>query len=256
MPDTSTMKNHLWIWALFYFLISCTVTPTKRHSSINFKKEFQTIRIDHKYFKVLYSKEHRLPVWVEYTVTKSDLKGPGKRRNNFHPDKKLIQMDIPPVIKKDIPGKLFDKGHMAPAADFKRSQEAMDTTFVMSNIAPQTANLNRGAWRALESRVHKWICGEEKLTIITGPILTGTLKKLDAGITIPKRFFKVVYDETPPLKSIAFVYSQEDSGDPYLERIESLDTVEKMAEVRLPKAISTYPEVKDITSWKSSSKCK
>lgn len=250
------MKIFFAVWIVFYFLIGCTTAPIKESSRVNFEQEFQTIRIDHKYFKILYSKKHRLPVWVEYTIGKDDLKGPGKRRDNFHLDSQLKQMGIPPVAKKDIPGNLFDKGHMAPAADFKRSQDAMDTTFVMSNMTPQKANLNRHAWESLEGRVRTWICGEEKLTIISGPILTGKLEKLDAGITIPEKFFKIVYDETPPLKSIAFVYSQTDSGDPYLNRIESIATIEKMAEIHLPKAISTYPEVTDVAAWKASSKCK
>lgn len=31
----------------------------------------------------------------------------------------------------------YDRGHMVPAADAKFSQDAMDETFLLSNIAPQ-----------------------------------------------------------------------------------------------------------------------
>jgi endonuclease G len=31
----------------------------------------------------------------------------------------------------------FDRGHMAPAADAKFSQAAMDETFILTNISPQ-----------------------------------------------------------------------------------------------------------------------
>ena len=31
----------------------------------------------------------------------------------------------------------YDRGHMVPAADAKSSQDAMDETFLLSNIAPQ-----------------------------------------------------------------------------------------------------------------------
>ena len=31
----------------------------------------------------------------------------------------------------------YDRGHMVPAADAKLSQDAMDETFMLSNIAPQ-----------------------------------------------------------------------------------------------------------------------
>lgn len=45
----------------------------------------------------------------------------------------------------------YDRGHMVPAADAKRSQEAMDETFLLSNIAPQVgAGFNRHYWAYLE----------------------------------------------------------------------------------------------------------
>jgi endonuclease G len=213
--------------------------------------ESPTVLLDHKYFQILYSKKHRLPMWVEYTATKSDLKGPGKRRDNFHKDEMLVKLGIDPVDKSDFPGKRFDRGHMAPAADFKLSQAATDATFVMSNMAPQTASLNRRAWQKLEAHVRKWICGEEKVTVVTGPILKDGLPQLAKGISVPERFFKVIYDETPPLKSIAFIYSQQDSGDPYLKRIVAIKDVEKEAGLRLPKPSEKYPDVEDVGAWKT-----
>lgn len=34
----------------------------------------------------------------------------------------------------------YDRGHMAPAANHKRSQEAMDQTFILSNTSPQASD--------------------------------------------------------------------------------------------------------------------
>ncbi|KAJ7771800.1 hypothetical protein B0H16DRAFT_1514773 [Mycena metata] len=45
----------------------------------------------------------------------------------------------------------YDRGHMVPAADAKSSQEAMDETFLLSNIAPQVGDgFNRHYWAYLE----------------------------------------------------------------------------------------------------------
>ncbi|KAF9234778.1 hypothetical protein BU15DRAFT_89846 [Melanogaster broomeanus] len=45
----------------------------------------------------------------------------------------------------------YDRGHMVPAADAKISQEAMDETFILSNIAPQVgAGFNRHYWAYVE----------------------------------------------------------------------------------------------------------
>ncbi|KAK0483289.1 hypothetical protein IW261DRAFT_937780 [Armillaria novae-zelandiae] len=45
----------------------------------------------------------------------------------------------------------YDRGHMVPAADAKFSQEAMNETFYLSNIAPQVGDgFNRHYWAYLE----------------------------------------------------------------------------------------------------------
>jgi len=46
----------------------------------------------------------------------------------------------------------YDRGHMVPAADAKMSQEAMDETFLLSNIAPQVGvGFNRHYWAYVEN---------------------------------------------------------------------------------------------------------
>ena len=44
---------------------------------------------------------------------------------------------------------------MAPAADMTWSSKAMSQSFFMSNMSPQDASLNRGAWKKLESHTRK-----------------------------------------------------------------------------------------------------
>lgn len=185
------------------------------------------IDLDYTYFKVVYDKESRLPFYVQYTITKEDLRGNGKRRDNFHPDLSLKKHGIDPVSVSDYKKSGYDKGHMAPAGDFNRSQKAIDSTFVMTNMTPQKGSLNQQAWRYLEAKVRGWICGEKKLTIVTGPIIKPGLKKLKSGVAIPEQFFKAVFDHTPPVKSICFIYNQSDRKDVMSERAMSVDECEK-----------------------------
>lgn len=235
-------------------LLSCTSVPKQAPDKPTIYRPSaapDTISLDHSYFQIQYSKRHRLPALVQYVVTSDDLKGPGERRDNFHKDEKLIELGVEPVGADDYPGKLYDRGHMAPAADFNRSQAAMDATFVMSNMVPQKASLNRIAWSRLEAKVRTWICGEEKLTIFTGPVLSDKLPRLEKGISIPERFFKVIFDETPPLKSIAFIYSQSDKGNPILDRRSTVEEVEKETGLKIQKEKSKYPLEKDLKKWKA-----
>lgn len=140
----------------------------------------------------------------------------------------LLKFGIPAVAPKDYSKTGYDKGHLAPADDFKRTKTSIYGTFVMTNMAPQKPKLNRQAWKALEERVHSWACGEEKILIITGPVLIDGLPKLKAGISIPNKFFKAVYDLTPPIKSVCFVYTQKDDKTIQPEmRAVSVDQCEK-----------------------------
>mmetsp|Transcript_14016 Transcript_14016/g.29933 ORF Transcript_14016/g.29933 Transcript_14016/m.29933 type:complete len:337 (-) Transcript_14016:1403-2413(-) len=47
----------------------------------------------------------------------------------------------------------YDRGHLAPAADFPFNDEEMDDTFVLSNISPQRPRFNRSVWLRLEEFV-------------------------------------------------------------------------------------------------------
>lgn len=59
----------------------------------------------------------------------------------------------------------------------------------------------------------------KKITAITGPILKEGLPKLKNGLEIPQDFFKVIIDETPPMKLISFIYHQADKGDVLTKRM-------------------------------------
>lgn len=77
----------------------------------------------------------------------------------------------------------FDRGHIAPAANFKDSDKVMNDTFTLCNVSPQSPTFNRKIWSRLELLVHKLARKmEEELsskgcniadintTVITGPL--------------------------------------------------------------------------------------
>lgn len=197
--------------ALSFALTACSTIRTREgrgQPQVSESPLSDEVILDHKYFTISYNKTHRLPHWVKYTLTKSDLNGPGVRPKRFRPDPLLIALNIEPVVHNDYTHSGYTRGHMAPAEDFSRSQEAIEETFIMSNVIPQKAGVNSGSWAQLEKKVRSWACGEEKITVITGPVLSDGMAKIKDSISIPNEFFKVVIDETPPRKAIAFVYIQ------------------------------------------------
>lgn len=198
------------------------IAPVKTESSKakNSKTAVRGSRVllKHTYYTIDYDSSLRLPRKVEYTLTAESLsqKVAKRKQTKFHEDPLLTDRSIASVHVAEYKGQkgkraLYDKGHMAPANDFAFSQEAMNDTFVMSNMVPQKPKLNEVAWKTLEAQVQKWACGEKRVTVITGPIIEDEMKSLDGGLAVPERFYKVVVDETPPRKVIGFIYSQEDT---------------------------------------------
>ncbi len=122
--------------------------------------------LNKKYFVINYNNQWKIPYWVAYKLDTLDLKGKIIRQGRFQPDSELpVGFRAEPI---DYEHSGYDRGHMAPAGDFKRSPEAMKTTFLLSNIAPQTPALNRKIWKRLEEEVRKRVLIDGKLWIITG----------------------------------------------------------------------------------------
>jgi DNA/RNA endonuclease G (NUC1) len=62
--------------------------------------------------------------------------GDGERVNSDFKEDKGLDAALRSRLA-DFKGSGYDKGHLAPAANHKGSQAAMDDTFVLSNISPQ-----------------------------------------------------------------------------------------------------------------------
>jgi len=243
-------ENILKITAFVFliFLTSCSNFKKKeRTSSVvdfnveqslfsqeSFSSELTSVLIDHKYFKIVYNPEKRIAQYVWYELTADQLKmKSASRGDKFIPDPILKKKNIPYVVSSEYAKTGFDRGHLAPSADFSWSQEANDLTFVMSNMAPQLPKLNRDSWKRLEDQVRRWACGEGRLTIITGPILEKVLPTLKSGLIIPQKFFKVIIDETPPKKIVSFIYNQRDRGDVLAKRVVPFSSIEQETKIAL-----------------------
>ena len=203
------MKKILKLTFVIFFLCSCATNVVQVAAPLTEKnKDPNEILLDHKYFVIAYNKEHHLAKWVKYTLNKSDLNGPGKRPSRFKADPLLQKLKIKAIKHEDYTNTGYARGHLAPAEDFSRSQDAIESTFVMSNVIPQKGSVNSGAWAQLEKKVRTWACGEESITIYTGPIIEQGLSSISSGVLIPNKFFKIIIDNTPPKKVIAVIYNQ------------------------------------------------
>ena len=142
--------------------------------------------------QVRYSLTDRIPRMVVEGLTPAKLSGTVSREDNFRADERL-PLDARADIN-DYRGSGYDRGHLAPAADFKYSVTAMDNSFLLSNIAPQEPTFNQQAWNGLENATRACAKQVGNLTVITGTLGKSGSLHGRGRVTIPASFYKMWTD--------------------------------------------------------------
>ncbi len=145
-----------------------------------------------------------IPNWVAWELTGEETRGTEQRKNKFLRDENVP--GCPDHWDYSYSG--YDRGHMAPAADMKWSDKAMEESFLLTNICPQAKSLNSGAWGKLEDKCRTWAQVDSAIVIVCGPILNDKITEHigDSRVAVPKRFFKVILSPyANPPRGIGFI---------------------------------------------------
>jgi len=140
---------------------------------------------------VSFNSETHQPNYVVWELLGSEVTGESGREPQFLVDASVDGCAAP----EDYRHTGFDRGHMAPAGDMKWHPQAMRESFYMTNISPQSPDLNRGAWKKLEEKCRDRAVVDSALIIVCGPVFdkSGPSARIGrAGVAVPGRFFKVV----------------------------------------------------------------
>jgi len=116
-----------------------------------------------------YDPVRRMPAWVAYRMTASDVAQKRKRTQCFRPDPRLSVAQGGTACAS-WRGDGMDRGHMVASADMTRSEQAMVNTYVFSNIAHQYPGFNRTLWRDLEIRVRAMARLRGEIYVMSGAV--------------------------------------------------------------------------------------
>lgn len=197
--------------------------------------------ISHLAYSLVYDENHEQAKWVVHIISTDIIDGKASRSNNFRVDtlvktgsatekdyflktKKLGEKN-----KYEYDGFGYDRGHLAPSADFKWNKKALSESFYYSNMSPQLADFNRKKWAKLEGLMRGYVeNNNEQLFIVTGPILNDSLPVIERGenqVTIPEYFYKVALDYANK-KAIGFIMPNKDIKNPISSFAVSINEVE------------------------------
>ena len=208
----------------------------------------------HANYTLQYDERYEQADWVAYELTRREVEGRIKRKDDFRPDPSVItgSADLADYRKSG-----FDRGHLAPAGDMKFSTSAMDDSFYMRNMSPQRPGFNRGIWKELETLVRRWAEENGSLYVVTGPVLNKpyypTIGK--NKVAVPEYYYKVLLDDAEPvIKGIGFILPNKISNEPVQGFAVSIDQVEKVTGIdffpKLPdKEENTIESQIDLSLW-------
>jgi endonuclease G, mitochondrial len=195
-------------------------------------------------FMVGYSDLRMNPLWVTYRLQAKEHAPIGPRPQRFEEDwRALIR-----VTHDDYTGSGYDRGHLAPnyGIALVHGRQAQLETFLMTNISPQSPELNRQLWQRIEqAAVDHFAKLKGELWVITGPVFGTETRRLSSSrVEIPQAFYKIFIAPpkgSRPMRVLAFMAPQTVNGNEPLDRfVVSVREIEKVTGLnflhRLPQA--------------------
>lgn len=195
--------------------------------------------LEYSAFSLAYHEGHEQAAWVAYLLPAEHALNMHERRNNFRADPDLATGSALPA---DYSRSGYDRGHLAPAADFDYDRRALSESFFMTNISPQLPAFNRGGWKELEDQVRKWATEYDSLYVVTGPLLEQGLKKIgDNRVSVPKYFYKIILDSRQPeVKMIGFLMPNKKITRGPWPYVVTVDSIEQLT------GLNFFPQLPDI----------
>jgi endonuclease G len=168
-----------------------TVNGTPQYESQQGDQE-----ICHANYAVIHRCGVKAPVAVFEHLTKEDITGPAKRKDNFHPDSDVSPQCSATLADYATVGKTHDRGHLSPAGNNTQSADIMSESFDLSNMVAQVANNNRGIWKQLETKEREMIStAGTDYYIISGGIFDPGYSVTGNGLGIPTRLYKIIVEK-------------------------------------------------------------
>lgn len=161
---------------VYFFLFSLNLSSQVLRDSILVKTPA---------YEVIYSEKLEQPRRLSYSITciAGDISRAGM---DFYLNDSIKTSD-----DLDYINNVYDKGHLAPAADFDCDSNMLWLSFSYLNCALQHQSLNRGVWKSLESYERDMVL-EDDVFVTIEVIFSDTSKVLPTGATIPDGFRKTI----------------------------------------------------------------
>jgi endonuclease G, mitochondrial len=156
----------------------------------------ETLKLDYEGFSVWLDCERNGAVGFHYKADADS--GSFKRAKNFYRDPSIpshCQQSSTATYKRPKGQTRYDRGHLVPANHLDGSRVAIKQSNYMTNVLPQAANMNRGAWLLTEEIIECYRDIEPLDVwggVIWGNDVTDDFFVGSHGVETPDAFWKVI----------------------------------------------------------------
>jgi endonuclease G len=86
----------------------------------------------------------------------------------------------------------YDRGHMVMSEERTKTEEDNMSTFILTNVIPQTPDLNRGVWLNFENYCNRLCLESNKELFIYAGGIFHTNTTIGKGVAVPDSCFKII----------------------------------------------------------------
>ena len=130
--------------------------------------------------------------------------------------------------------------------------QAMQESFLLTNMSPQLPGLNRGIWKVLESSERAWAWStKHTLTIYAGNIYTiGRSKTIGASaVIVPDYLYKIIIDNTTGQVQAFLFPHREGQGTDLSVVLSTVAEIEKLSGTIFPLPPAADKNAKPAAVW-------
>ena len=191
------------------FIYSCLGVSAEPIAITDWQQPYANNEINFQNYTSVLNCEKKTPYYVFYDLYPYEFEQKLSVRKNkwssYVPQEIKNVCGTDYATSRDYRNSGYDKGHLAPASDFKADQDSENATFSFANAAPQNRSLNRGKWEELEAYEKKLAEDHAGITVITG-VIQSQDKYIGNKVGVPDYYYKIIlWKENGEIKNIAFL---------------------------------------------------
>jgi endonuclease G len=192
----------------------------------------EDIIVEHTIFILANNCKTKFANWVAYAVSKANFGNKGKNRHWQRDPALPANCTLSPSDYEDaFKTHNYHRGHQAPLGSFTASPY-WEATNYLSNITPQYAALNQGAWNNLERQERKLAEKYKIVYVVTGTIYQKAMPALPKAVQshrVPSAYWKVIaVKKNGAVKIAAFILPQNTANNAaYCQYLVALAAVQK-----------------------------